>query len=249
MTELADRLGLNGRGRLLDVGCGPGSVTLLLAHHFEEAIGVDPDHDMLAEADRLATSDCTGNVRWVQARAEELTPELGLLRVATFGQSFHWMDRLLVASIVFDLLEPGGAFVHINENKDYLQPHAVDPPDLSAPPYEAIAELVKRHLGPVRRAGQGSLSAGMPGRAEDVLVEAGFTIDDKFLVQGDGAVLRSTEDVVAWVFSRSDSAPHLFEDNFDNFETELRALLITVSPTGYFEEHLPATEVAIFRRP
>jgi cyclopropane fatty-acyl-phospholipid synthase-like methyltransferase len=51
---LADALQLDGSGRLLDVGCGPGSLTLLLAPHFAEAIGLDADADMLAEAARLA---------------------------------------------------------------------------------------------------------------------------------------------------------------------------------------------------
>ena len=50
---LAEQLGLDGSGRLLDVGCGPGSLTLLLAPWFEQATGVDADRDMLAEAKRL----------------------------------------------------------------------------------------------------------------------------------------------------------------------------------------------------
>ncbi|MDA8291792.1 MAG: hypothetical protein M0Z33_08960 [Actinomycetota bacterium] len=44
-VEVADMLvavlDLNRTGRLLDVGCGPGSLTLLLAPHFAEAIGID----------------------------------------------------------------------------------------------------------------------------------------------------------------------------------------------------------------
>ena len=50
---LAEQLGLDGSGRLLDVGCGPGSLTLLLAPWFEQATGVDADQDMLAEAKQL----------------------------------------------------------------------------------------------------------------------------------------------------------------------------------------------------
>ena len=50
---VAEQLGLDGSGRLLDVGCGPGSLTLLLAPWFEQATGVDADRDMLAEASRL----------------------------------------------------------------------------------------------------------------------------------------------------------------------------------------------------
>jgi predicted TPR repeat methyltransferase len=38
---LARELGLDGSGRLLDIGCGPGKFTLQLAPLFEQATGVD----------------------------------------------------------------------------------------------------------------------------------------------------------------------------------------------------------------
>ena len=37
---LAEELGLDGSGRLLDGGCGPGILTVRLAHLFEEAVGL-----------------------------------------------------------------------------------------------------------------------------------------------------------------------------------------------------------------
>ena len=43
LTTLRDALGLDGRGRLLDAGCGPGRATLLLSHLFAEVVGLDPD--------------------------------------------------------------------------------------------------------------------------------------------------------------------------------------------------------------
>lgn len=36
-----DALGLDGGGRLLDLGCGPGSLTMLLAPLFEATVAVD----------------------------------------------------------------------------------------------------------------------------------------------------------------------------------------------------------------
>lgn len=48
--RLADALTLDGTGRLIDVGCGPGILALLLAHLFDEVIGVDPDPGMLPKA-------------------------------------------------------------------------------------------------------------------------------------------------------------------------------------------------------
>ena len=45
--EVADalsvELALDGTGRLLDVGCGPGSLALLLAPLFRDVVGLDPD--------------------------------------------------------------------------------------------------------------------------------------------------------------------------------------------------------------
>src|SRR3954452_3797748 len=70
-------LDLDGRGRLLDVGCGPGTITLLLADCFEVVVGLDPDSDMLVEAARQAASLEVGNARWVKRRAEDLPAGLG----------------------------------------------------------------------------------------------------------------------------------------------------------------------------
>src|SRR5215467_6551705 len=91
---LAEELGLDGNGRLLDVGCGPGVLTVRLAHLFEQAVGLDPDADMLAEGCRAANEKEVGNIRWVRGLAEDL-PEvaLGPYRLVAFGLSFHWTDE------------------------------------------------------------------------------------------------------------------------------------------------------------
>ena len=54
---LAEQLRLDGRGRLLDVGCGPGNFTLLMAPWFERVTNIDADHDMLTEAQRQAARE------------------------------------------------------------------------------------------------------------------------------------------------------------------------------------------------
>src|SRR5271157_3869889 len=54
---LAEHLHLDGHGRLLDVGCGPGTVALFFAHLFEGVTGLDPDPGMLAEAKRSGAEE------------------------------------------------------------------------------------------------------------------------------------------------------------------------------------------------
>jgi SAM-dependent methyltransferase len=247
VDRVAKELALDGTGRLLDLGCGPGVVTLLLAPHVAEALGVDPDAGMLAEAARRAEAAGVANVRWLQARAEDLPDDLEQFRVATFAQSFHWMDRPRVAALVRRLLEPGGALVHISDAKEpRLAPSALPHP---APPYAEIAALVRRWLGPVRRAGQGVLRHGSPSGEAAIFRAAGFDGPERLLVPAGRLLLRGIDDVVAWVYSLSYSAPHLFGDDRDAFEAELRALLAGASVTGMFAEPAPDTEVFIWRCP
>src|SRR4051794_7583298 len=103
---LKTEIGLDGTGRLLDVGCGPGPLTTLLAPLFAATVGVDADPGMLEIA---RASD--PRITWRQLRGEELPAGLGTFRVVTFAQSFHWMDRAVVATRVRGMLEPGGVWV------------------------------------------------------------------------------------------------------------------------------------------
>ncbi|WP_051760165.1 class I SAM-dependent methyltransferase [Herbidospora cretacea] len=229
---LAAALGLDDRSRLLDVGCGPGIVTLATAPFVGEAVGLDPDPGMLAEARRRAERRGVANVRWVAGRAEDLPGDLGAFQAVVFAQSFHWTDRDRVAAAVLRMLPPGGAFVHIGNVQSPV-----------AAPYAEIGDLVRRYLGPVRRAGQGMLVDGTPGREDLVLARAGFGPAERIVVPAGQTVDRTPDDLVAWTFSRSDSAPHLFGDRLADFEHDLRALL----GEGPFPERLPATEIRIWR--
>ncbi|MFI6587382.1 class I SAM-dependent methyltransferase [Embleya sp. NPDC050493] len=241
---LAEALRLDGRGRLIDVGCGPGTVALSLAHLFHEIVGVDPDGGMIARARRDAGDHgVAAKTRWVRARAEELPAGLGVFTVATFARSFHWMDRDRVAATIRDMLTPDGALVHICDLK--TEPRTVDGLPHPAVPYVAIGELVEQHLGPVRRAGRGVLRHGTPGGEAEVYARAGFARCRRLVVPGGQALERTCDDVVAGVFSMSYSAPHLFGRRLGDFEADLRRLLWQASPSGRFSERLPSTEVFV----
>ncbi|WP_343448351.1 class I SAM-dependent methyltransferase [Micromonospora oryzae] len=246
VAALADELGLDGSGRLLDVGCGPGTVTVPLAGCFAEAVGVDPDAGMLARARLRAARDGVGNLQWVRARAEDLPAGLGVFRVVVFAQSFHWTVQDTVAAAVRGMLPPGGAFVHVAEVKELPSAEGLPHP---VPPYAAVAELVRRWLGPVRRAGRGVLPDGTPGGEERVLAGAGFAGPTRLRVPSGAVVRRSVDDVVAWVHSRSDGAPHLFGSRLGEFDADLRALLSAASSGGWFAERVPDTELRIWRTP
>jgi SAM-dependent methyltransferase len=236
-------LGLDGRGRLLDVGCGPGTVTLPLARLFQEVVGVDADPGMIQEARRLASERGVVNARWVRSRAEDLSADLGTFRVVTFAASFHWMDRPLVARTVRGMLEPDGALVHVDNR--HQQGVATDH-SRPAPPVDRIAELRRAYLGEDRRAGQ-SIRNSSPGNEAAVFRAAGFVGPELVAVPDGRTIIRSSEDLVAETFSMSYTAPHLFGDRLSQFEADLRRVLAEASPDGAFSVRLPDNELNIWR--
>jgi SAM-dependent methyltransferase len=244
---LAQHLSLEGRGRLLDVGCGPGTVALFFAHLFEAVIGLDPDAGMLAEAQRAGEDEHITNASWIRMRAEDLPGSLGTFRVISFAQSFHWMDRPRVASAVREMLNVNGAVVQVD--LWHTSPPTRIPPSGPYPPVPeaAIDALRRRWLGPDRRAGQGFRNTSPDGE-DAVFQAAGFAPEELVVVPDDRILERSTEDVVAWVLSTSSTAPHLFGDHLDDFIRDLRFVLLVASPEGRFSVALSDNRLRI-RRP
>ena len=233
-AELADRiaaeLALDGTGRLLDVGCGPGSLTLLLAERFATAVGVDADAGMLREADRLSRAADVTNVSWRQVYAEDLPADLGTFRLVTFAQSFHWMDRARVARAAYGMLTADGACVHVHATTHRGIDTEADLP-LPSPPYEALDELTRRYLGPPPARNHG------PNGESEIYRAAGFRGPTSITVPRP-VVSRTADEIVAAHLSLSSSTPHLFGERLDAFVTDAHTLLHAVSPRGEFSEQM-----------
>jgi SAM-dependent methyltransferase len=245
---VATAVGLDGHGSLLDVGCGPGVISLRLAHLFADVTGLDPDPDMLGEARRAAADRRITNATWVQMRAEDLPGALGTFTVIAFAQSFHWMDRPKVAASARTMIDPHGAVVQIDPGRDGVADAAgVAPGPHPAVPLQVIDSLRRRYLGPDRRAGRGFRNTSPSG--EDAIFQAaGFFPEERISVPDARVLDRTTDDIVAWVLSASSTAPHLFGDRVQQFEGDLRGLLAEASPSGHFSVPLSDTTVRI-RRP
>jgi hypothetical protein len=163
----------------------------------------------------------------VQLRAEDLGHGLGTFRVVTLAQSFHWMDQPKVAQILFEILEPRGALVHVGATTHKGEGDV---------PRAQIDMLVRRYVGdwPLGRDDE---------RAN--LRAAGFEGPVEIDVPRDDVFVRSEDDVVASVYSLSYASPERFGERREAFERDLRALL----GGRTFTERPRGITLLVYRRP
>ncbi len=108
IQDVADSCRLDGTGRLLDLGCGPGQLAMLFRPHVAAVLGMDPEPEMLAlAASRAAAAGL--DLAFRQGSSQDLTPAMGPFRLVTIGRAFHWMDRAETARRVEAILDAGGA--------------------------------------------------------------------------------------------------------------------------------------------
>jgi SAM-dependent methyltransferase len=104
--EVALRTGADGSGRLLDLACGTGQVAFGLAHWFAEVWAVDQEPDMVAVVAQKAAG--RPEIHPVVSTAEDLDAPGGSFGLVTMGNSFHRVQRDVVAARMARWLRPGG---------------------------------------------------------------------------------------------------------------------------------------------
>jgi ubiquinone/menaquinone biosynthesis C-methylase UbiE len=226
--------GLNGRGRMLDLGCGTGHIALPLHGYFEQVIGIDLNSEMLVEAQRAAAAANVANASWLQLRAEQIGPALGRFRLVTAGSSFHWMDRPLLLRLIYDLLEDGGGLAICGQHasRDGGQPweHALD---------QAIERWQNREW-------RATVDAQHQwGRHEEWLPASPFRRWDMGEVRWMRVV--DADAVVGEVFSLSHCNRVSLGDRAEPFAAELRAALLALEPSDRFEQEMVTDYIVVFK--
>jgi ubiquinone/menaquinone biosynthesis C-methylase UbiE len=236
LDALAARLGLDGSGRVVDVGCGTGQLAIPLARHAGTVVAIDPVADMLASGRPAAEAAGVDNITWLQGDSRQLSVlvEPGA-RAAFFAASFHWTDRPAVVRELDGLLAPAGSIVIINDDLDESED-----PDWA----HAIADLRARYLGADPAGTEAHTS---PSRSHyDVLRDSPFSSIDRLTWSWTRQL--SVEEVVGLQFSYSFSTPALFADRAEAFATDVRGAVTGLYPSGLVTEPL-RVEVLIAARP
>jgi SAM-dependent methyltransferase len=222
---------LDGRGRLLDGGCGTGQVAVPLARWFDEVVAIDPDRDMLRIAERTAREAGVGNIRFLHAKAEDVPDTIAPLRLATFGASFHWTDRVVVANRLYDMIEPGGGLVALSPASFWNGREVW---------HQVVIETIRHWLGAKRRAGSGTFKASP--LHQDHLAQTRFT--DIKSVDIRNPHIWTADSIVGYLSSTSFASRAVLGKSWSAFEKDLRARLAKLSSEDRFAEEIEISIVS-----
>ncbi|MEV0616514.1 class I SAM-dependent methyltransferase [Nonomuraea sp. NPDC050404] len=221
LDDLVQHFTLDGSGRLLDLGCGTGQLTIPLAEHVAEAVGIDPEPDMLAEATREARAKAIGNVTFVRGSSANLPSNLGRFHLVTMGRSFHWMDRDQVLRALANMVEDDGGLVIANDSC------------LARPitPWQHAIEAVQhRFLGPLPQSG----ATLPPEPHETTLARSPFPTFTSLVYKFERSW--TTERIIGYLYSTSLPLRQLLGNRRPAFEQEVTNALLAANPTGHFIE-------------
>jgi SAM-dependent methyltransferase len=209
---------------MLDLGCGTGQLTLPFAAHVAEAVGIDPEPEMLTEAILQAREQAVANVSFIQCNSADLPGDLGHFILVTMGRSFHWMDREQVLTALDAMVDDDGSLVIANDSC-LIRP--------TTPWQQAIEEIQRQFLPPDQQHGPTPMLDTRQTH-EQVLADSPFPQVNRQVYE----FLRpwTIEQAIGYLYSTSLRLRQLLGDRQTAFEESITSTLLSIDPTGHFTE-------------
>jgi ubiquinone/menaquinone biosynthesis C-methylase UbiE len=228
-ASIQANFGLTRSSRALDLGCGPGTVSIPLARIVGSVVAVDPCVEMIEEGRRDAD---LGNIQWRCMKAEEVTDECGQFDLVTMGQSFHWMQRDRVLEQVARMIKDGGGLVVINPGRRRPQ-ESWEP---------LVHDVIARYVTPRER---------HPAKSPEPAHEPALLRSKAFAVftttEHTMEFERNIASIIGYAYSMSTSPKSAFGNRAAAFESELSDALRKISPSGVFRERVE-TELMVAKK-
>jgi len=231
--EVARREGLPdspshpGNTRLIDIGCGPGSLAIGFAPYVKSCVGVDIETEMLAAA-RVEAARAGVHIDLIQARIEDLPSNIGCFQAVTVGRALHWFDREEAIAVLHRILDPGG-WIAICGTRTH----------------SAAAQGWVGRFHEVRRA----WSSDPDESRYHIDIDEWFR-GSRFSKSGQIEVTENHQvtipDLIGRALSLSTTSPEVLGDRRPAFETAMREALEPLSNGGIFDEQVTAI-ATVFR--
>jgi len=217
---VAERVGLNGTGALLDVGCGPAPLAIGFASFVANCTGLDPEPGMI-EAAKAAAKQTGTHLILRQGRIEDFAAG-ELFDVVTIGRTLHWLDRRSALNVLERIVSTQG---HI------LICYATSIETPATPwlkPYQEICRIWSED--PEREVYR--------LKARDWFEGSPFSELDGVSVTQTQHV--SVADLIGRALSKSNTSPAFLGERQADFEAAIRTTLEPFSQEGELQEEIVA---------
>ena len=214
-TYLKNRYNLDGKGILLDMGCGTGLSTFALAELFEKTVAFDTDNEMLLEAMRLQPPNL--DIEWQLRSDQELTIDEGPYRLAIACRSFNWMNQYTVLQKLHKILENGGGVALIGDGSFWTGNELWQ---------KEVKVVIQKFLGQERKAGKSNYAA--PIEPYTITLSKNGYVDVQYEAISTTRVW-DIQSILGYLYSTSFSAKRLYGERLHEFEETMRERLTNLN--------------------
>lgn len=219
IQSLTDTADPSCHDQAVDLACGTGHVALRLAPFLRRVLAIDQEPEMVAVGRELAAERHLTNIDWRVAAIEDVEIAADSVDLVTIGNAFHRVPRPRVARAAYGWLRHGGAFADLGSSALHAGPE---------PWQRLVADAIRRWTAPQpERRQQRRTSA-------EVLEDAGFTVVRYH--EREERRRWSLDEVIGFLFSTSVASRRALGPAAGSFESELRAALLALDPSGLYEE-------------
>ncbi len=223
IVRVETETGLSAGDAVLDLGCGPGTLSIPFARLGMRVLGVDPEPNMLVAA-AAAAQEAGVAVEWKQGSSFELPPGIRPVKLVVMGRAFHWMDRAATLETLDGLVVADGAIALFDDEHPRTVENA----------WRRRLDEVGRRYGRAEEPHIRDRESGSYRTHESWLLKSAF--NDLVRIAVIVHRTRTMDDIVGLAYSLSTSAPHKLGDRKTAFEADLRTALAELSPDGHFTE-------------